>query len=306
MKNIITIDSLTKDYDELRAVDNISFSVKEGSFFAFLGPNGAGKSTTINILCTLLPATKGTIIVDGHKIGEQDVKVREKIGTVFQGGVLDSLLTVRENLEIRGSFYGLTGKELGKRIDEAADVTAIHSFIKRRYGKLSGGQKRRADIARALLHTPKILFLDEPTTGLDPQTRKSVWNSVKTLQEEKKVTVFLTTHYMEEAAAADDVAIIDSGKIAVQGSPSDLRIKYSTDYLKVLPKDMGNYQKYLKGKGLKFENDRGILNVVVDGSHEALSILKDSEKQVSSFEVVRGNMDDVFINITGHRIEEEE
>ncbi len=306
MKDIIIIKSLSKNYGDINAVKDISFSIKEGSFFAFLGPNGAGKSTTINILCTLLDKTAGFASVDGHEIGKDDSLVREKIGVVFQESVLDSLLTVRENLETRAAFYGIKGKEFDERLHDIAKATEISDFIKRRYGKLSGGQRRRADIARALINTPKVLFLDEPTTGLDPHTRKSVWRTVKKLQEEKKVTVFLTTHYMEEAAEADDVAIIDNGSIVAQGSPAQLRIKFSTDMLKVMPKSIDEYEDYLKKQQLEFDNDRGVLNIPVENSIDALEILKKTQSMIENFEVVRGNMDDVFLNIAGHHIIKEE
>jgi multidrug/hemolysin transport system ATP-binding protein len=306
MKDIITITSLSKNYGEIKAVADISFSIKEGSFFAFLGPNGAGKSTTINILCTLLEKSKGSVFVDGYEIGKNDHEIRDKIGVVFQESMLDALLSVKENLETRAAFYGITGKTLEKRLDEITQATGIEKFLKRRYGQLSGGQRRRADIARALINTPKILFLDEPTTGLDPQTRKSVWNTVKKLQEEKKVTVFLTTHYMEEAAGADDVAIIDNGKIVAQGSPEQLRIKHSKDKLKIIPKDIDEYAQYLNDNGLEFKNDRGVLIISVPSSMDALKILKNSESKIENFEVVRGNMDDVFLNIAGHYIHKED
>ena len=306
MKDIIVLKSLSKNYGDINAVKQISFSIKEGSFFAFLGPNGAGKSTTINMLCTLLEKSSGYASVDGYEIGKDDKLVREKIGVVFQESVLDALLTVRENLETRAAFYGLKGKEFDERLSEIAEATGISEILKRRYGKLSGGQRRRADIARALINTPKVLFLDEPTTGLDPHTRKSVWRTVKNLQEEKKVTVFLTTHYMEEAAEADDVAIIDNGRIVAQGSPAQLRIKYSTDMLKVIPKSIEDYETYLKKEKLEFDNDRGVLIIPVEDSKKALDILKSTESMIENFEVVRGNMDDVFLNIAGHRIHKEE
>lgn len=306
MSNIISINSLTKNYDEIKAVNNISFSIKEGSFFAFLGPNGAGKSTTINILCTLLSMSSGQAIVDGHEIGKEDKFIREKIGVVFQDSVLDPLLTVQENLETRASFYGLKGTQFKERLNEISEATGIKDILKRRYGNLSGGQRRRADIARALINTPKVLFLDEPTTGLDPHTRKSVWNTVKKLQVEKKVTVFLTTHYMEEAAEADDVAIIDNGKIVAQGSPAELRVKYSTDSLKIIPKNVEEYEAYLNKEKIEFKNDKNVLTISVEDSLKALQILKSSESMVENFEVVRGNMDDVFLNIAGHRIYKED
>ena len=306
MSDIVTVKSLSKNYGDILAVDNISFSIKEGSFFAFLGPNGAGKSTTINMLCTLLPITSGKVVIDGLEVGEADSRVREKIGVVFQDSVLDPLLSVKENLETRASFYGLSGSTIRKRISEISEATGIEEILKRRYDKLSGGQRRRADIARALINTPKLLFLDEPTTGLDPQTRKSVWNTIKTLQEEKRVTVFLTTHYMEEASSADDVAIIDHGKIVAEGTPADLRVKYSNDRLKVIPRDHAAFTAFLKSKDFVYSIEPGVISIPVQNSLQALDILNAAKGQIENFEVIRGNMDDVFLNIAGHAIHKEE
>jgi multidrug/hemolysin transport system ATP-binding protein len=300
--NIIEVKGLVKRYGNLTAVDGISFSVAAGALFAFLGPNGAGKSTTINVICTSMAANDGEITVNGYAVGKQDDDVRKSIGVVFQQSVLDDLLTVRENLEVRASFYGVKGAMLKKRIAYLTDVVGLGDFLDRRYGKLSGGQRRRADVARALVNTPKILILDEPTTGLDPQTRLRVWSSLYEMQRKEKMTVFLTTHYMEEAATADDVAIIDNGKIVAQGTPAALKEQYSNDSLIVVPKDMDGIDAVLAGNGHKCTRKNDTVIVPVKDSLDALSVLKKIEPHVASFEVIKGNMDAVFMNVTGHKI----
>lgn len=211
LENIIEIKNLTKKYGSLIAVNNVSFNVKKGELFSFLGPNGAGKTTTINTLVTFLKKEKGDVTINGLKLGADDNLIRKKIGIVFQSPILDNLLTVRENLKIRGKFYNIT--DLDAKIEELAKLMQLNNFIDRLYGKLSDGQRRHCDIARVLLNEPEILFLDEPTTGLDPKSRKIVWNIIKNLQEKKNITVFLSTHYMEEAALSDRIAIINNGKI---------------------------------------------------------------------------------------------
>jgi multidrug/hemolysin transport system ATP-binding protein len=247
--SIIEVSHLVKRYGSLTAVDDISFSIPEGALFAFLGPNGAGKSTTINVMCTSLDGTAGEIRINGFTVGKQDDGVRRSIGVVFQHSVLDNLLSVRENLLVRGSFYGIGAAALRKRIGELSEAVGLREFIDRRYGTLSGGQRRRADVARALVNTPRILFLDEPTTGLDPQTRLRVWSSLHEMRAREKMTVFLTTHYMEEAAAADDVAIIDHGRIAARGTPAALKDRYSSDTLVVVPRDHGDLVPTLAAMG---------------------------------------------------------
>ena len=301
MANIIEVSGLVKRYGSVTAVDGISFTVEEGSLFAFLGPNGAGKSTTINILCTILGKDEGKVLINGHEVGHADDAVRHSIGVVFQNSVLDDLLTVRENIVVRAGFYGLQGSELKKRMNNIIEVVGLGDFIDRRYGKLSGGQRRRADIARALINTPRILFLDEPTTGLDPQTRLKVWTTIQDMQKRDKMTVFLTTHYMEEAATADDVAIIDHGRIAAQGSPAVLKDQYSTDSLVVVPKDE-ELAQMLQRDNVKFKAQSDTLVLPVQDSLSALNILKRIEPHVASFEVLKGNMDTVFMNVTGRQI----
>ena len=233
MASIIQVNNLSKKYGSFEAVKNISFEVESNSLYAFLGPNGAGKSTTINILSTLITQNSGHVLINGWELGKDDQKIREHIGVVFQASVLDDLLTVRENLMVRGSFYSLGGKVLDERIKEAARITECDEFLDRRYGKLSGGQRRRADIARALINQPKLLVPDEPTTGLDPKTRLSVWQTIKDMQEKFGMTVFLTTHYMEEAANADQITIINKGEIIAEGSPRDLKEQYTKELLKI-------------------------------------------------------------------------
>jgi multidrug/hemolysin transport system ATP-binding protein len=306
LSNIIEVNNLVKRYGNLTAVDGISFAVAEGALFAFLGPNGAGKSTTINVLCTSLARNEGKITVNGFEVGKQDDGVRRSIGVVFQHSVLDNLLTVRENLEVRASFYGVKGAAFKKRAEYLTDVVGLGDFIDRRYGKLSGGQRRRADVARALVNTPKILFLDEPTTGLDPQTRLRVWNSLHEMQRGEKMTVFLTTHYMEEAAQASDVAIIDRGKIVAQGTPAALKERYSKDSLIVVPKDMDGIGRLLESNGHACEKENDTVVIPVRDSLDALEVLKKIEPHVASFEVIKGNMDAVFMAVTGHGIRGEE
>lgn len=305
MSSIIEFRNLTKKYGDFTAVDNISFSIEEGTLFAFLGPNGAGKSTAINIACTLLAKTSGSVTIGGFELSRADDSIRNLIGVVFQESLLDELLTVRENLQIRAGFYKLGKQGFIKRLDEISDVLGISGFLNKRYGLLSGGQKRRADIARALINTPRILFLDEPTTGLDPQTRVHVWETIKTLQKKTGMTVFLTTHYMEEAAAADFVTIIDHGTIVASGTPSDLRVRYSKDHLKVIPIDSEAFKEYLLQSKITHQQRAGSFEIPVENSLKALKIIKECESMIENFEVICGSMDDVFISITGKNIREE-
>ena len=302
MNNIIEVKNLFKNYGPIEAVKGIDFYVEEGSLFAFLGPNGAGKSTTINILSTLLACDKGSVIVNGFTLGENDDAIRQSIGIVFQDGVLDPLLTVRENLETRGSFYGLEKADLDARIDAALDVTGISDLAHRRYGQLSGGQKRRSDIARALIHQPKILFLDEPTTGLDPQTRKNVWETIKKLQENENMTVFLTTHYMEEADEADYVVIIDEGQIAAKGTPTYLKDTFSKDSLRIKPKQEKAFTEYLQKNQIDAVKKNDLFIIKLEKTTDSIKTLKEIEDNIESFQVFNGTLDDAFIEVTGKEI----
>lgn len=299
MNEIITVKDLTKSYGDIKAVQGISLKVKRGGLFAFLGPNGAGKSTTIDMLCTLQKPDGGSVIIDGCELGRQNDDIRKKIGVVFQGSVLDPLLTVKENLETRGRMYGLAGAELKNAVRRAAATADVTEFIERRYGKLSGGQRRRADIARALVNTPEILFLDEPTTGLDPKTKEGVWQTVQQLQKAEGMTVFLTTHYMEEAAAADYITIMNRGIIAAEGTPAELKEQYSADTLRIKTADKQRVNNYFAAKGIKVSEKQGIITVSLAHTIEALPMLCELGEAVQSFEVIHGSMDDVFLNIVG-------
>lgn len=304
MEKIIEVNHLSKSYGSIRAVKDVSLCVKQGKLFAFLGPNGAGKSTTINSICTFLKPDQGEVLVNGYRLGEDDDRIRDSIGVVFQESLLDRLLTVEENLYLRGSFYNLKGKALKEAVKRACEAVEIEGLLKRPYGKLSGGQRRRADIARALVHTPQILFLDEPTTGLDPQTRKNVWDTVKRLQKEQGMTVFLTTHYMEEAEEADDCVVVDDGMVAAKGTPFELKEKYARDKLCLKPRNEKEVMKLLGEKGISCVKNKDFLEIKLQTTMEALPLLKAAEPYIEAFTVAKGSMDDVFLEITGKEIRE--
>ncbi len=299
---IIQIKNLKKKYGSLNAVSGITFDVESSKLFAFLGPNGAGKSTTIDMICTLLEPDEGKIIVDGLTRGKDDDAIRSRIGIVFQNSVLDNLLTVRENLVVRAEFYGLKGEDLKKAVDDAAEATDLLEFIDRPYGKLSGGQRRRADIARALVNTPKILFLDEPTTGLDPQTKNIVWNKIIDLQKNTGMTVFLTTHYMEEAASADYIVVINHGEIAAQGTPYELQEKYSSDCIKFIANNTDALKSVLDKNGIEYSVKESTFTIWIDSTLDAIPIIDSVKHLVQGFEVLHGTMEDAFINIIGKEV----
>lgn len=300
MDEIISVNGLKKYFKEVKAVDDISFSVEKGELFGFLGVNGAGKSTTINMLCTLFSPTAGDISICGYRLGKEDAEIRKRIGVVWQNNCLDERLTVKENLYVRGSLYGLKAQVVRENIDRVCEKLRLADVYTRRYEKLSGGQKRRCEIAAALVNTPEILFLDEPTTGLDPATRQLVWESIDRLREEDGMTVFLTTHYMEEAAKAKHIAIIDGGKMKEFGTPFELKERYAKDKLRLLPKP-GENAEIGRLAETEIEEDQGgtVLELKLEDSMAALPILKRVETRISGFELVQGSMDDVFLNVTG-------
>lgn len=304
MDKIIEVEGLHKSYGSVKAVNGLDFYVERGKLFAFLGPNGAGKSTTIDIICTFLKPDCGSVTVDGFALGRQDTEIRKIIGAVFQDGLLDELLTVEENLKIRGGFYGLKGKKLREAVAYTAETTGVTEILKRPYGKLSGGQRRRCDIARALINTPKILFLDEPTTGLDPQTRKYVWDTITEIRKKNDTTVFLTTHYMEEAACADYVIVIDKGEISARGTPSELKEKYSNDRLVISSHKTAELSEILESKHLQYTVLADTITVSLPSTLDSLPIIESCRNYIESFEVVKGTMDDAFIAITGKEIRE--
>ena len=276
----IHVQNLCKSYGAVRAVNGISFSAAEGNLFSLLGTNGAGKTTTINILTTLLAKSSGAAAIGGFDVEREAEKVRGLIGVVFQDSVLDPLLTVGENLAVRGSLYGLRGTTLRYAVDNSVKISGVSEYANRRYGKLSGGQRRRADIARALLHSPRLLFLDEPTTGLDPKTRRDIWRLIRDLQKSCGMTVFLTTHYMEEAAESDDIVVIHKGEIKAQGTPLELKTRYCSDLLKITTKN----GEYIEHK---------IMTTV-----DALPIIERYKSKIANVEIINGTLDDVFLNLT--------
>lgn len=300
MNKAIEVLDLHKSYENVEAVKGISFDVDRNSFFAFLGPNGAGKSTTINIIATLLEKNSGTVKVLGNEIGVKDNDIRERIGVVFQNPMLDKNLTVKENLLIRASFYNIDKKTFDNRINEINQYLEIIPFFKQRYGTLSGGQRRKADIARALLNWPEILILDEPTTGLDPKSRKDIWTLISKLRFEKEITIFLTTHYMEETMDATKIVVINEGRIVAVGSSEELRSKYSTDRVKIIAKE-GLIDK-LDNSNVKYYLNNGIINIPIKNSFDGIEVVETYREFISEFEILRGDMDDVFLNITGRKL----
>lgn len=280
-KTVLDVKNLSKSYGDIKAVDSLSFTVPKGSLFAFLGQNGAGKSTTINVLIGLLRKDGGEIIYgDGESYGA----FKNKIGTVFQDNILDENLTVAENMRLFGRLYLKDKAEIKGRFDEIATLLTLGGFLKQRVKNLSGGQRRKAEIARALWCRPEILFLDEPTTGLDPKTRMQVWDVINNLRKTAGLTVFLTTHYMEETADANEVVIIHKGKKAAQGSPAELKARYSSDRLLITPNNGAAYEKQ------------------VADSREAIAYLCENRDNIRFFESRKGTMDDVFLNAVGEEL----
>lgn len=295
MENIIEIKNLYKSFGDIKAVQNLSFSVKEGELFAFLGVNGAGKSTSINIICGELQKDGGSVTIDGLDLDRNADKIKNLIGVVFQNSALDRALSVYDNLESRAALYGIYGEAFKKRLEKLSEMLELNSLLKRTVGKLSGGQRRRIDIARALIHRPKILILDEPTTGLDPQTRKILWEAVGNLRKTENMTVFLTTHYMEEAADADYVVILDGGKISAEGTPLELKNAYTGDFITLY----GASEDEVKTLERPYDKIHGAYRVSVNNTAEATSLIIKYPDIFRDYEILKGKMDDVFLSVTG-------
>lgn len=298
MKNAIEINRLNKSFGEVKAVQDLSFRVKEGELFAFLGVNGAGKSTTINIMCGQLSKDSGSVTVDSQELDKNVDAIKSRLGVVFQGSVLDKALTVRENLESRAALYGIVGDAFEARLSELAKMLDFEDLLKRVTGKLSGGQRRRIDIARALLHKPRILILDEPTTGLDPQTRRILWNVISDLRRKDNMTVFLTTHYMEEAADADYVVILDGGRLIAEGTPLELKNKYTGDFITLYGAD----EDTVKTLGVSYEPLRGAHRLSVPDTAAATELIIKHPDIFRDYEIAKGKMDDVFLAVTGKKL----
>ena len=301
MEDSIKIEALYKSFGEVKAVQNLSFRVKKGELFAFLGLNGAGKSTTISIICGQLRKDGGRVEINGKCLDENPEGIKGEIGVVFQNSVLDKALSVYDNLKMRATLYGMDSATFETRLKELDELFSLGEIVKRPYGKLSGGQRRRADVARALLHKPSILILDEPTTGLDPQTRNVVWKVLDGLRKKEGMTVFLTTHYMEEAAEADYVVILDSGKIAAEGTPLQLKNEYAGDYVSLYNVTEESVQALKK----PYEKIRDGWKVSVADTKEATSLILENSELFVDYEIVKGKMDDVFLAVTGKKLEEE-
>lgn len=303
MDTIIRVEHLKKYYKDVKAVDDISFQVERGELFGFLGINGAGKSTTINMLCTLFGPTDGSAAIAGYELGKQNEEIKRKIGIVYQNNCLDNRLTVKENLMIRGALYESNSRKQKENLYRVCEALELQDVLKRPFGKLSGGQKRRSEIARALMNAPEILFLDEPTTGLDPATRKSVWKSIGALRKEMNMTVFLTTHYMEEAAKASHIAIMDQGHLIQYGTPFSLKEEFAGDKLNLVPNDRAEIKMELLKRNLSFKEKEQFITVRIRNTLEAIPILEGLKDKISGFEVIQGTMDDVFLNITGKEVQ---
>ncbi len=295
MADIIQIDGLSKRFGEIKAVEDLSFRVKEGELFAFLGINGAGKSTTISIMCGQLQRDAGTVVIAGESIDSGLERIKRSLGVVFQQSVLDRALSVRDNLISRAALYGITGRAFQHRLSELTELLDLGGLLRRPVGKLSGGQRRRVDIARALLNRPSILILDEPTTGLDPQTRRAVWNAVGRLRAEEHMTVFLTTHYMEESADADYVVVLDGGRIAAEGTPLKLKNAYTGDFITLY----GATGEQMERLNTPYEKIRDAYRVAVPDTAAATALIMAQPDVFTDYEVTKGKMDDVFLAVTG-------
>lgn len=298
MPNIIEIKNLKKYFKNVKAVDGISFDVHQGSLFAFLGLNGAGKSTTINMICSNIEKDSGEILINGTRIDENINLAKSSLGVVYQNSVLDKALSVKDNLESRAALYGIFGDDFKQKLSELCKLLELDEILNRTLSKLSGGQKRRVDIARALIHKPKILILDEPTTGLDPQTRKIVWNVINKLRKRDKITVFLTTHYMEEASDADYVVILDSGKISAEGTPLELKNKYTGDFVTLY----NISETEVKKLKLPYEKIPDAYRIAVENTSKATELITSHPEIFKDYEVTKGKMDDVFLAVTGKKL----
>lgn len=298
MEHIIEINNLNKSFGEIKAVQDLSFCVKKGELFAFLGVNGAGKSTTISIISGQLRKDSGSVKICGNDIENFSDTVARNLGVVFQSSVLDKALSVRDNLSSRAALYGIKGAEFTKRLEELADLLDFKDLLPRPVGKLSGGQRRRIDIARALLHKPEILVLDEPTTGLDPQTRRLLWDVITELRQKQNMTVFLTTHYMEEAADADYIVILDSGKIVAKGTPLELKNTYTGDFVTLYGVD----KKELDALNIPYETIRDAYRFMVPNTAAATKMILAHPSLFRDYEITKGKMDDVFLAVTGKNL----
>ena len=299
---MIEVRNYTKKYGKFTAVDDISFDVEEGSIFGFLGPNGAGKSTTVNTLCTIFDKTEGELLIDGKDVSRQQDQVRSVIGVVFQDPTLDTKMTVEENLRMHCHFYGIDKRIVPDRIEAVLKVVGLSDWKKKMAGSLSGGMKRRIEIARSLLHTPKVLFLDEPTTGLDPQTRAHIWDYIVKLQKDSGMTIFLTTHYMDEAEICHKVGVIDGGKIVAMDTPYRLKQRYTKDKAYITTGDPPALEELLEKHGMEYKKKPTHYSVVVNDLPALLELVSQHRDCIRDMEIKKGTLNDVFLEITGKDI----
>ncbi len=296
--NIIEIEHLNKSFGDLKAVNDITFRVKKGEFFSFLGVNGAGKSTTISIMSGTLKKDSGKVIINGLDIDTDIRKITNNIGVVFQFSHLDLVLNAYDNLKSRAALYNITGSKFNERLEYLTELLDLSDILKRPINKLSGGQRRRVDIARALIHDPEILILDEPTTGLDPQTRKMIWKVINQMRVEKELTVFLTTHYMEEASESDYVVILNKGQISAEGTPHDLKTKYSSDYITFYNTDE------IEDFGYPVSKIKNGYKIKIPNTEVATELVTKYPEKFKDYEITKGKMDDVFLSVTGYSLED--
>lgn len=304
MKNIIEVKDFVKQYGNFTAVKNISFEVEEGTIFAFLGPNGAGKSTTINTLCTIFDKTSGTLLIDGKDVSDNRDEVRKAIGVVFQDATLDTKMTVEENLKMHCHFYGIEKNKIDEQINFVLNLVDLSDRKKVFVSSLSGGMKRRVEIARSLLHYPKVLFLDEPTTGLDPQTRAHIWEYIVKLQKEKNITIFLTTHYMDEAEICDKVAIMDGGEIVAMDTPAHLKQKYTKDKAYISTSNIKLLEELLTANDFTYKIDSDTCSIEVEDLSLLIELVNNQKEFISDLEIKKGTLNDVFLAITGKDMRE--
>lgn len=305
MNSMIQVKNFTKKYGDFTAVNDISFEVEEGTIFAFLGPNGAGKSTTINTLCTIFEKTSGTLLIDGKDVATQKSEVRSTIGVVFQDSTLDSKMTIEENLKMHCVFYNIPKKDVEERIQFVLNLVDLLGERKKLVGALSGGMKRRVEIARGLIHYPKVLFLDEPTTGLDPQTRSHIWEYIIKLQKERNITIFLTTHYMEEAEICNKIAIMDGGVIVAHDTPYALKKEFTKDKAYITTKNELELEQLLAQFDLNYVKKEGYYKIDAENINPLLQVISLHKEEIINIEIKKGTFNDVFLEITGKKIREE-
>lgn len=299
MEEILKITNVNKSFGKIKAVNNISFKVKKSEMFAFLGVNGAGKSTTISMICGTLKKDSGSILICGEDINKNPNYIKNKIGVVFQNSVLDQTLSVYDNLKYRASLYNITGNEFKKRFEELSKMFELNEIKNQKVKTLSGGQRRRVDVARAIIHNPEFLILDEPTTGLDPNTRKKLWNIIRHLRETNGMTVFLTTHYMEEATDADFIIIIEKGKIITEGTPLELKNRYAKDIMTIYNVE----ENAIKNLKLPYTKIRDGFKIEIENTGLATNLIIKNKELFKDYEIIKGKMDDVFLNATGNKLE---